>query len=227
MPTEETLDLAPSGDDPGTPPPLDLADRCQRFVDRVEQIRTQHLIAGVLALGQAAVDELYAGDLAATRDRAAAYEAPLRLLLDHYGDRLAFLGVTVDQVRAAIRAWEVNLSLPRDVQGQLTPSHLRALAVVPTVADRAELAVRALEQTWTVDKTEAEVAQFRLRHGLVGKGGRPPLPEAVKRAGALQRAAKALGKKPDYKGLDDRARAQLRQELEAARAVLDMWLAGL
>ena len=189
--------------------------------------RIYHLIAGVLALGQAAVDELYAGDLTATRDRAAAYDAPLRLLLDQYGDRLAFLGVSVDQVRAAIRAWDINQSLPRDVQGLLTPSHLRALAVVPSVADRAELAVRALEQTWTVDKTEAEVAQFRLRHGLVGKGGRPPLPQVVKHASAVQRAVKALGKKPDYKGLDDKARGQLRKELEAARAVLDTWLAGL
>ena len=227
MPTEESLDFAPSTDDPGTPPPLDLADRCQRFVARVEQIRTQHLIAGVLALGQAAVDELYAGDLAATRDRTAAFDTPLRLLLDQYGERLAFLGVTVDQVRAAIRAWDINLSLPHGVQGQLTPSHLRALAVVPSVADRAELAVRALEQTWTVDKTEAEVAQFRLRHGLGGKGGRPPLPAVVKRAGALQRAAKALGKKPDFKDLDVKARAQLRKDLESARAVLDAWLAGL
>jgi len=227
MSTPETLDLAPSSDDPGTPPPLDLADRCQRFVDRVEQIRTQHLIAGVLALGQAAVDELYAGDLAATRDRAAAYEAPLRLLLDQHGERLAFLGVTVEQVRAAIRAWDVNLSLPRDVQGQLTPSHLRALAVVGSVADRAELAVRALEQTWTVDKTEDEVAEFRQRHGLVGKGGRPPLPVAVKRVGAVQRAVKALGKKPELKDLDDKARGRLRKDLLAARVVLDAWLAGL
>ncbi len=219
-------DLA-SQDDAGIPPPLDLATRCESFLARVETIRTQHLIAGVLALGRAAVEELYAGDLAATRDRSAAQDAPLRLLLEQHGDRLAFLGVSLDQVRAAIRAWDINLSLPRAIQGQLSPSHLKALAVVGSVADRAQLAVRAVDQSWSLDRTEVEVSQFRHEHGLLGKGGRPPLHATVKQAGAVGRAVKALGKKPQLKGLDDKARTQLRKDLEAARAALEAWLAAL
>ena len=49
----------------------------------------------------------------------------------------------------------------------------------------------------------------------------------VKRASAVQRADKALGKKPDFKDLDDKGRAQLRKDLASARAVLVAWLGGL
>ncbi|MBI5609169.1 MAG: hypothetical protein HY902_09835, partial [Deltaproteobacteria bacterium] len=149
------------------------------------------------------------------------------LLLEEHGERLAYLGVTVDQVRAAIRAWDINLSLPRDLQGQLSPSHLRVLSVVRELPDRAELAVRAVEQQWPLERIAQEVGEFRREHGLIGKGGRPPLPAVVKQAGAVGRAVKALGKKPQLKGLDDKARAALRKDLEAARAQLDAWLAAL
>ncbi len=74
--------------DPATFAPTD-ADRFQRFLDRAEQIRHDHMIAGVLALGRAAVEELYDGDVTRIHDRAATRHEPLAVLAQQFAERMA------------------------------------------------------------------------------------------------------------------------------------------
>ncbi|MFZ4580773.1 MAG: hypothetical protein ACOYOB_20520, partial [Myxococcota bacterium] len=74
----------------------DLDTRCSRFLDRADQLRQQHVIAAVLELGAAAVDELYDGDIERAHDRTAAKDEPLAVLVERFGPRLDYLGLTID-----------------------------------------------------------------------------------------------------------------------------------
>jgi hypothetical protein len=101
-------------------------------------------------------------------DRAAARDEPLALLAERFAERMAWLGLTLDRIRAAMRAWEVDRQLPPAARGQLLPTQLRALAVVPSPADRARLALQAVDDGWTAAQTADEVGAYRLRAGPAG-----------------------------------------------------------
>lgn len=204
-----------------------LQERCEKFLDRAERIRIHHVIAGVLQLGQAAVEELYSGNMNLVHDRSASQDAPLHALMHKHAHRLKFLGITVDQVRSSMRAYETNLALPSDVQGKLSPSHLRALAPIASIPDRTELAIHALEHTWSVEQTEAHVNNFRHKHGLIGKGGRKPVLVQLKVAAAASRGLAKLGDPATADGLSDSTRAALKVELDGMKATVDAWLARL
>lgn len=212
--------------DPAALAPTD-ADRFQRFLDRAEQIRHDHMIAGVLALGRAAVEELYDGEVARIHDRAAARDEPLAVLAQQFAERMAWLGLNLDRIRAAIRAWEVDRQLPPAAQGQLLPTQLRALAVVPSPADRARLALKAVDASWTAAQTADEVGAYRLRTGLVGKGGRKPQPAVLKQAAAAHRKLEQLGEPEQLAELALAQRVALRQELRAIKAAAELWLGRL
>lgn len=204
-----------------------LQERCEKFLHRAERIRIHHVIAGVLQLGQAAVEELYSGDMNSVHDRSLSQDAPLHALMSKHAHRLKFLGITVVHVRAAMRAYETNLNLPTDVQGKLSPSHLRALAPIASIPDRTELAIHALEKTWSVEQTEAHVNTFRHKHGLIGKGGRKPVLVQLKIAAAAARGLAKLGDPATADGLSDAAKATLKAELGGVKAMVDAWLARL
>jgi hypothetical protein len=201
--------------------------RLQRFLDRAEQIRRDHVITGALELGKAAVDELFDGDLGRARDRQMAQDHPLAELLAHHADRLAFLRLTVDQIRTAMTAYEVNLSLPPTAQGGLQASQLRTLASVPSSADRARLANRAVSENWTVEATEQAVADFKRTQGIAGKGGRKPLPLAVKAIAAAQRNLQRLGDPVGADDLSDSARVMLLTDLQQIQQRAAAWTAAL
>jgi hypothetical protein len=218
---------------------LSPAQRCQRFLDRAEQIRHDHVIAGVLALGEAAIQELYDGDIARSHDRAAARDEPLALLAEQYAERLTWLGLSVDRIRTAMRAWEVDRQLPPAAKGQLLPSQLRVLSVVPSPADRARLALQALDGAWTTAQTAEQVGTYRQETGLAAKGGRVPQAAAVKLAAAAQRSLARLSE-PEVLGDPTSAdkpaalwslplaqRVALRQELERVKAAAEQWLVRL
>lgn len=96
----------------------------------------------------------------------AARDEPLAVLAQQFAERMAWLGLTLDRIRAAMRAWEVDRQLPPAARGQLLPAQLRALAVVPSPADRARLALQAVDASWTAAQTANEVGAYRLRTGL-------------------------------------------------------------
>jgi len=204
-----------------------LQERCEKFLHRAERIRIHHVIAGVLQLGQAAVEELYSGDMNLVHDRSASQDAPLHALMHKHSHRLKFLGITVEQVRASMRAYETNLALPTDVRGKLSPSHLRALAPIASIPDRTALAIHALEHTWSVEQTEAHVNSFRHKHGLIGKGGRKPVLVQLKIAAAASRGLAKLGDPATADALSASAKAELKAQLGGMKTTVDAWLARL
>jgi hypothetical protein len=203
-----------------------LEDACSRFLARAEAIRMRHVIAGTLELGKAAIDELFGGDPTRVHDRAAARQDPLAVLLARHADHLAFLGLSLDGIRTAMTAWEINATLPPQTQGRLTSTQLRVLAVIPG-PDRTVLAVQAAQEAWSLAQTRAQVGQFRQDQGLVGKGGRPPLSAEIKGVRAAQRGLAALGDPAVAVGLDAALRKQMRAELEALKRATVAWLAAV
>ena len=202
-------------------------DRCQSFLDRADQIRHNHVIAAVIELGAAAVDEFYDGEVARSYVRGPAADEPLAVLVERYGQRMEYLGLTVDKVRTAIRAWDVDRQLPPPSQGRLLPSQLRALAVIPSPADRARLANLAVAQGWSNQQTAAQVAGFRQENGLVGKGGRQPKAAQVRASNAALRELSRLGAVGDVEQLPVGVRVQLRKDLRALVELAEGWLKGL
>ncbi len=204
-----------------------LDDRCQAFLDRAEQIRKNHTIAAVLELGEAAVREFYDGDVSRSYLRGQAVEEPLAALVERHAQRMAYVGLTIDQVRSAIRAWDVNRQLPPTSQGQLGSSQLRALAAIPSSADRAALANQAVDERWTSHETEAQVATFRQTSGLAGKGGRKPTAAEVKASSAAVRELGRLGEPKGVDGMSLATRVQLRQDLQKLVHQAQAWLREL
>ena len=211
-----------------THPPSTVAieDACERFLIRAQAIRIHHVIAGALELGQAAVEELYGGDPDLIHDRSAARKDPMAVLVARHADQLNFLGLNVERIRTAMTAWEVNSTLPPAAQGRLTSTQLRVLSVIPS-PDRPALALQAVQDAWSIGETRAQIGQFRLEQGLVGKGGRPPLPQELKGIRAAQRELEALGDPARASGFDLDLKRQLRAELHALRRATQAWLASL
>lgn len=205
----------------------DLDARCNRFLDRAERIRNQHVIAAVTELGEAAVEELYDGDMERAHERGPAQDEPLLVLTKRFAARMGFIGLTVDQVRTAIRAYDIDRQLPPVSRGCLLPTQLRALAVIPSPSDRALLANQAVAEEWTVEQIQQQVADYRRRSGLKGKGGRPPTPVPLKLVQAAARGLDKLGEPAALAGLSDQAREAMRQEMVRVKASAEAWLAKL
>jgi hypothetical protein len=193
---------------------------CVRFLDRAEAIRDRHVVTAVLELGKAALDELYGGSWERTHDRAAAQDAPLAALMARFADRMGYLGLTVDRVRAALRAYDVDRQLPPATRGKLLPSQLRALAAVPGPSDRARLALQAAAERWTQAKVVEVVAAWREANMVKGKGGRPALPAAIKAARSAARSVGELGAGA-VAALAPETKAAVVSELLTLRAQLD------
>ncbi len=213
-----------------TTAPLDVpasADACTRFLDRAEDIRRRHTIAAVLELGRAAVQELYAGDLARFRDRAFAQGEPLAELMAHHGERMQFLGLTPDKLRAAIGAYDTDLQLPPQVRGCLNPSQLRTLGSIPSPVDRAMLAVQAADDRWTSEQTEQAVASYRIENGLQGKGGPKPRAPELKHAEAASRKLAAVGDPSRAQDLPLGTQIKLLHALNEMDAVVQAWRKAL
>jgi hypothetical protein len=206
---------------------LRAESKFSRFLDRAELIRREHVIAGALELGKAAIDELFDGNLERARDRQMAQDHPLAELLALHADRLAFLRLTVDQIRTAMTAYEVNLSLPPTAQGGLQASQLRTLASVPSSADRARLANRAVSENWTVETTEQAVADFKRAEGISGKGGRKPLPMAAKAVAAAHRSLEKLGEPTGAPELLPSVRSKLLADLTQIQQRAAAWTEAL
>lgn len=202
-------------------------DKFGRFLDRAERIRREHVIAGALELGKAAIDELFDGNLERARDRHTAQDHPLAELLARHAARMEFLRLTVDQIRTAITAYEVNLTLPPDAQGELHASQLRTLASVPSPADRARLASRAVTENWTVETTEQAVADFKRVEGIGGKGGRKPLPMAAKAVAAAHRSLEKLGEPTGAAELPSSMRSKLLADLTQIQQRVAAWSEAL
>jgi hypothetical protein len=198
-----------------------------RFLDRAELIRREHVIAGALELGKAAIDELFDGNLERARDRQMAQDHPLAELLATHAARMEFLRLTVDQIRTAITAYEVNLTLPPGAQGELHASQLRTLASVPSSSDRARLASRAVAENWTVETTEQAVADFKRAEGISGKGGRKPLPMAAKAVAAAHRSLEKLGEPTGAAELLPSVRSKLLADLTQIQQRAAAWSEAL
>ncbi len=202
-----------------TASPDALDARCVRFLDRAEAIRDQHLVAAVLDLGRAALEELYDGSWERASDRAAARDEPLAVLVQRHGDRLDWLGLSLDQIRTALRAYRVDRQLPPASKGKLPPASLRALAGVPEPEAMVRLANQAAAERWTTLQTVAAVAAWREDAGVRSKGGRPALPAPVKVARKLGKAVDDLVP-GELAALDAAQRAEVRGRLVALQARL-------
>ena len=200
--------------------------RCVRFLERAEQIRDAHVIAAVISLGRAALEELFDGSWERALDRSAAQTDSLSSLMSRHAVQLDYLGISLDQIRTALRAYQVDRQLPPKSMGKLLPGALRALSVVPDPEVRTQLANQAVAQHWTVEQTQAEVASWRQGAGLKGKGGRPPLPVALKALRKVARSVETL-EDGDFELLDDEGRLMARNELLELRGRVDGWLSGL
>ena len=78
--------------------------------------------------------------------------------------------------------------MPPPVQDVLDPSHDVELYRLPAPIDRTKLALRAVEEHWSVRMLREEVDAWRARNLTPGNSpGRPPLPDAVKAWGAAAR----------------------------------------
>ncbi|MFZ4580784.1 MAG: hypothetical protein ACOYOB_20575 [Myxococcota bacterium] len=151
----------------------------------------------------------------------------LAVLRERFEPRLDDLGLSIDRIRTAIRAHDVNRQLPPTAKDRLLPSQLRAFAVVPFPADRARMASQAVAESWTAAQTEEQVAAYRLEAGVKGKGGRPPLPVPLKAAYAATRNLAKLGEIGAVATLAPEAKDELREELARVKATVEAWLARL
>lgn len=203
-----------------------LDDRCRRFLERAESIRERHVVAAVVDLGKAALEELYEGSWERASGRGAAHEEPLAALVERHAERMEWIGLSVEQVRTALRAYRVNQQLPESSKGKLLVGSLRALAAIPDPEAMVRLANRAAEEQWSTRQTIDAVASWRERAGVRSKGGRPRLPAAVKAVRRLDKYANELAE-VDVGELDDRRRDEVRASLEALRARVAVLLEAL
>jgi hypothetical protein len=201
-------------------------DPCVRFLDRAEAIRDRHLIAAVIDLGRAALEELYGGSWERASDRSAARDEPLSALVERHGERLDWLGLSIDQIRTALRAYRVDRQLPPVSKGKLLPVSLRALAGVAEPEAMVRLANQAATERWTTQQTLDAVAAWREQAGVRSKGGRPPLPGAVKAVRKIVKASVALAP-DDVAALDEAGRAEVRVKLVALQAQVAACLAAI
>ena len=157
------------------------------FLQGAAALYRDHVVAGQLALGKLALDTFYNGDFSQFANRGGAQHRALHLLAEEYASGLEQLGLTVEQIRRAIIAARVDAQLPPGLRSQLSASHLFQLYTVASPSDRTRLAQRAVDEHWSVRATVDQVDSYRQQNGQKGRGGRKPLPPAVKVVRAVEK----------------------------------------
>ena len=137
-----------------------------------------------------------------------------------------WLGLSVDQIRTALRVYSVDRQLPPASKGLLLPMQLRALAGVGDPSDCIALANQAARERWTLEQTQTQVAQWRAGAGVRSKGGRKPLPPSVKAVRAAARSVTVL-QGLDVGALQSDARASTLVELRALLAAVQTQIAAV
>lgn len=145
-------------------------------------------------------------------------------MVERHTDRLDWLGLSVDQIRTALRAYRVDRQLPEASKGRLLPVALRALAGVAEPEAMVRIANQAAEERWTTQQTIDAVAAWRQDAGIRSNGGRPPLAAPIKVVRKIGKASAELV--PDeVAALCAEEQAEVRKQLLALQARVEACLA--
>lgn len=164
----------------------------RRFLTIADDLHRAHFIAWAIALGEAAIDTLYDGELGRYYDRSSGKDDAFELLLAEHADELAELHLSGAALRRYIVAWATWRQLPAALRTGLGVVKLNTLATLPATSERVRFARLAAEEELTAEQLDAAVAAFRAQEGLVVQArGRRRKPEALKLTAA---AGRTLGK---------------------------------
>lgn len=177
-----------------------------------------------LAMGELIVERIYAGDLAAWRDRGVK-DASFRKLSKRLEDA-EIPGLSAAGLSRAVGVWELEQRVGLTRRPQLNVSHARAVLGLQD-AQQERLLGMAEAKDWTADRLEREVARIRKRDG--GGKGRPPLPAFVKGVNQLERmlADDAFADLDRVDGLPAQERTRMRASVAAMKAQCDALLTAL
>jgi CheY-like chemotaxis protein len=121
-----------------------------------------------LSIGKVVIDNVYAGDLRAWRDRGPK-DASFRKLAKHPD-----LPMSPSALYRSVAIYELSARLGISPRGQLSSSHLRV--VLPfSHAEQERLVRRAEVERWSVARLSEETALLAQGRGRGGRGKKPPL----------------------------------------------------
>lgn len=112
---------------------------------------------------------------------------------DRTRDALDQLGLSRRTLLNNARIYLVYKKMPPQVQIALDPSHYVELHRIPSPGERAEFAIKAVDEKWSVRQLRSEVDDWRRSNAKPGaSSGRPRLPEVVKVVGAMAKIVRTL-----------------------------------
>ncbi len=164
----------------------------ERAVAELERIHVQKGLETLVAIGRCLLAHFFDGDISAYRSKCRRHIS-FRKLSEH--PRLPF---SHSRLRLAMAVLEQLGQLPQDVGWSLSVSHHRALLPIQDVATKLELAIQSVGLGWSCVRLSREVAKRAAPPPAGARGGRPPLPDVVKR---LRKLSKALDE-PDFDQAD-------------------------
>ena len=163
---------------------LDLVDQA---IVHLRRIWSEGLLKTVVAMGNYLIETFYGGSLVEAQSRSPRKPAALVRLYERADD----LPVSVHALKQCVRIAAQYHELPRPLADGLSKAHHEALLSVADRKRKLELAQEAAEEHLSSRELVARInaeEQQRSRGG-----GRPPLPRAVRRMGAVLRLFDAPG----------------------------------
>ncbi len=135
----------------------------------------EQLLAYRIGVGRVLLDGLFGGDIAAYTNRDPNKELRFARFFVEREAELRRFGLTDRMSRHCISCYAVFRTLPMDVREQLFWSQVQLLVRVHDVSARAELAVAAVQQQWSVAQLKNAVAAVNAGLPLDGDAEVPGL----------------------------------------------------
>ncbi len=150
-----------------------------RLIDRtiaeLEHIRIQHGLHKTVAIGRCLLRNFFAGDREAYRSKNRRHRSFRELA------KRRDLPFSASTLRVSIAVTVQLEQIPDEIGWQLSVSHHRALLPITDPELKTELARKAIMNRISVRDLEAEVSELVADEPKKNRGGRPRLPEVVKR----------------------------------------------